>query len=75
MKTKSFKELYKGQTIFAIWEVDEQDKKVGQYPILSFGLKKAKVMNDHIQDLKNFIADPDYLHDLVPILDEEIGEL
>ena len=54
MKTKVFLEEFKGHPMFAIWEVDEQGNKIGQYPLLSMGAKKANALAAHIQELKAF---------------------
>jgi hypothetical protein len=42
---------FKGTDIFAVWETDKE----AEYPVISFGLKKAKVIVDHYDDLLQFI--------------------
>jgi len=42
---------FKGTDIFAVWETD----KDAEYPIISFGLKKAKALVDHYDELLQFI--------------------
>lgn len=54
-KTKVFKESFKGSDCFAIWPVDDNDAKIGNYPIVSFGLKKAISIMKHVEELDNFI--------------------
>ena len=55
MKTKAFIEEYKGLLVFAIWEVDECGDKVGAYPLLSMGTKKAKALAKHLDQLQQFV--------------------
>jgi hypothetical protein len=54
-KTKVFKDTFKGSDCFAIWPVDENDAKVGNYPIISFGLKKAISIIKHLEELDQFV--------------------
>ena len=54
MKTKVFFEKYKGYDVLAIWQVDDADNKVGQYPIISFGKPKATAISKHLDELKEF---------------------
>lgn len=54
-KTKVFKDTFKGSDCFAIWPVDENDAKVGNYPIVSFGLKKAISIMKHVDELDKFV--------------------
>ena len=55
MITKVFQDLFKGHKMFAVWEVDEAGNKVGQYPLVNFGGKKANVLMDHLAELKEFV--------------------
>jgi hypothetical protein len=56
MKTKVFFEEFKGNKMFAIWPVDENGEKIGEYPVLSFGVKKAAAILSHIEELKEFVS-------------------
>lgn len=55
--TKVFIDEFKGHQMFTVWLVDEDGEKVGKYPIVSFGLKKAVAISDHVEELKQFIDD------------------
>lgn len=55
MKTKVFKDKYKGQVMFAIYEVDDNGKKLGEKPVVSFGVKKAQAVKSHIVDLEKYV--------------------
>ncbi len=59
MKTKVFKDQFKGSDCFAVWPVDEAGNKVGNYPVVSFGVKKAAVIFKHLQELEDFIKSSD----------------
>lgn len=54
MKTRVFFDEFKGNKLFAVWEVDDQGNKVGDFPIVSFGGKKAIALVNHLEDLKDF---------------------
>jgi hypothetical protein len=54
MKTKVFFEEFKGNKMFAVWEVDDQGNKVGQYPLFSLGSRKAIALSTHLEDFKDF---------------------
>ena len=54
MKTKVFLDEFKGNKLFAVWEVDENGNKVGDYPIVSMGGKKAIALCNHLEDFKDF---------------------
>lgn len=55
--TKCFKESFKGNNIIAIWDVDKDGKKTGTYPLVSFGVKKAKMISEHIDEIEKFIVE------------------
>jgi len=55
MKTKVFFDVFKGHNLFTVWEVDTDDQKIGQYPLLSFGVKKAIVLHHHLVELDSYI--------------------
>lgn len=54
MKTKAFLEKFKGYPVFSVWQVDENDQKLGQYPLFSLGTSKAAALLNHIEDFTNF---------------------
>lgn len=54
MKTRVFFDEFKGNKLFAVWEVDDQGNKVGDYPLVSFGGKKAIALMNHVEELKDF---------------------
>lgn len=54
MKTKVFLDEFKGNKLFSVWEVDENDNKVGQYPLVSMGGRKAIALLSHLEDFKDF---------------------
>jgi len=54
MKTKVFFDEFKGNKMFAVWEVDDQGNKVGDYPLFSLGQKKAIALSNHLEDFKDF---------------------
>jgi hypothetical protein len=54
--TKVFIDTYKGNKIFAVWNVDENGNKTGQYPVVSFGAKKAIGLMQHLDELNAFAA-------------------
>lgn len=54
MKTKVFLDVFKGSKIFAVWEVDDNSNKVGQYPLFSMGSKKAVALMTHLEEFKDY---------------------
>ena len=55
MKTAVFKG--KHDNTKAIWEVDEEGKQVGSYPIVSIGKKKIKAILDNAEELKKYVEE------------------
>lgn len=55
IKTKVFFETFKGNKMFSVWEVDDNGNKVGDYPIMSMGSKKASVVHKHVKELESFV--------------------
>lgn len=53
--TKVFEDEFKGNAMFSIWEVDEDGKRVGDYPIVNFGMTKAKAIVKHNEELLEFV--------------------
>lgn len=45
---------YKGSPTVTIWEETESGARP-QYPLISFGVKKAKLIIKHQEEIKNFI--------------------
>jgi len=56
MKTKVIEGDFKGNAIFAVWELDEEGNKKGDRPIVSMGKKKLKAILDHQEEAKQFIG-------------------
>lgn len=56
MKTKVFLDEFKGHKLFAVWEVDDNGNKVGQYPLFSLGAKKAIALATHLEEFKDYVA-------------------
>lgn len=56
MKTKVFFDLFKGHRLFAVWEVDEDGQKIGQYPLFSLGSKKGLALANHLEEFKDYVA-------------------
>lgn len=54
-ETKVFIEDFKGNKLLAIWEVDQDGNKVGAFPIISFGRKKAEAIVKHENEVKNWV--------------------
>lgn len=54
MNTKVFFDKYGKSDTIAIWNVDEDGNKVGEYPIISFGKKKAKAIAEHLGEVLGF---------------------
>lgn len=55
--TKVFIEDFKGKRMFAVWVVDSNGLKVGEYPVISFGSKKAACIAAHLDDLKSYVLE------------------
>lgn len=45
---------FKGNKVITIWSVEENGEK-SKYPIISFGLSKAKEILIHIDKIKEFV--------------------
>lgn len=54
-KTAVFIDKYKGKKTFGIWNVDNDGDKVGDYPVVAFGLTKAKALLAHIDELEEYV--------------------
>lgn len=57
--TKVIAQEFKGNKMFAVFEVDDAGQPVSEYPVVSFGLKKAKAILEHLSDLQKFVAEND----------------
>jgi len=53
--TKVFVEEFKGKELCAIWEVTADGEKVGSFPVLSFGAKKAEAIIKHMAEIKSYL--------------------
>lgn len=47
---------YKGHPMLSIWKVDDDGKKIGEYPVISFGLGKAKAIVEHASAIEKFVV-------------------
>ena len=56
-KTATAIDEYKGKPILQIWEVDEKNQNISNFPMMSFGLAKVQVLLKHAEDLKEFAHD------------------
>ena len=56
-KTKVFMDIFKGYEVFAIWSVNENDEKIGEYPVMSFGKLKARAILNHLQEIQEYAHD------------------
>lgn len=50
MKTKVFVDIFKGSKIFAVWAIDDNNQKLGQYPVFSMGAKKSTALIKHLDE-------------------------
>ena len=57
MQTKVIESEYKGNKLFAVWEVDDEGNKKGNYPLASMGKKKLKAIVKHLEEAKEFLGD------------------
>ena len=55
MRSKVFIDDFKGHKLFAVWEVDDNGEKVGNFPIVSVGSKKAATILQHLQELQEYV--------------------
>jgi hypothetical protein len=55
-KTKIEISSFNGHPTFSVWNVDPAGNKVGKYPVVSFGLTKAKEIWDNREELKKFLS-------------------
>jgi hypothetical protein len=60
MKTKVFFDVFKGNKMFAVWEVDEHGNKVGEYPLFSLGSRKAIALANHLEEFKDYVDTSKY---------------
>lgn len=54
-KTKVFIEEYKGNLTFSVFEVDDEGKKVKEWPEVGVGMRKASLLIKHHQELQNWV--------------------
>lgn len=48
---------YKGKQTFGIWNVDADGDKTGDYPLIAFGIAKAKALLRHAEELEDYVTD------------------
>ena len=54
MSTKAVVGQFKGRPVLQIFNTDKDGKTEGQ-PVITFGITKAKALQDHADDIKRFI--------------------
>lgn len=57
VETKVFKEKFGNGITFAVWPVDEEGNKVGEFPIIAFGKRKAEAIMNHVEELEAYVSD------------------
>lgn len=61
-KTKVFNESFGRHKMFNVYDVEPDGSKVNgedSKPVVSFGIKKAKAILDHVEELKKFVEEND----------------
>lgn len=56
-QTKVTKDTYKGKNILVINRVDDSGETLDKYPVISFGLRKAKAIIENVDEIKKFIEE------------------
>jgi len=46
---------YNKKPMFQIFEVNEQDENTSDYPLLNFGIVKARAVLKHLKELEQFV--------------------
>lgn len=59
MATKRIPGEFKGNPMFQIFEVDEDGQPTSEYAVVKFGIRKAKAVLEHMDDLKAFVEEND----------------
>ncbi len=59
MDTHTQVDEYKGKPIFAVYKTPADLEEKTEYPIVSMGVKKAKAILKHAEELKKFVSDND----------------
>lgn len=54
LKTEIEKSTFKGSPVISIWEVKEDGTRK-DFPLISFGKKKAEEIVKHIDEIKSFV--------------------
>jgi len=55
MNTKVFREKFKGQVMFSVFEVDDSGKKKSEKPVLNMGIKKAELIMKHEEEFREYV--------------------
>jgi hypothetical protein len=55
MNTKVFREKFKGQAMFSVFEVDDSGKKKSEKPVLNMGIKKAELVMKHEEEFREYV--------------------
>lgn len=56
-ETKVVQADFKDKELFCIKEIE--DGEPSKYPIHNFGIKKAKILLDHLEELQEFVKEND----------------
>lgn len=56
MATKVFASEFKGKPVLEIAIVDDEGTPIYDYPVVSFGVKKAEAILYHIDEIEDFVA-------------------
>ena len=54
-KTKVILQKYNKKDLFSVWNVDEENNVIGEFPAVSFGIKKAELILKHLDELKLYV--------------------
>lgn len=48
---------YQGNQMFGVWKVDEEGNSTSNFPVVSFGITKAKKILEHLEELKEYVKE------------------
>lgn len=51
------KSMFKNSLVIQIWQVDENNKKKSEYPLISFGKKKAHAIIENLEEIKKILEE------------------
>lgn len=55
--TKVFFETFKGNPVIGIWKIDVLGNKTGRAPVVSFGIKKAQAILNHLDEIQTWLSE------------------